>query len=398
MVKQFALSMLRQLWTQGEKLALGLPDVFRFLLLALVVVCMVPASIGLLALAVISMGTYAVARFLYCVAMGNWREGFARYVLGRTMLPPRPLHQARVEPVVPPGPPIPPEAPPPPAPTSSARHARLGRGHNQFAPARARQFDEEQNEHAGMALLVVPAVLLMGILGMYFLYSTRSSHTSMGTSPPQRLLLNSQITGPFQEERIRADRPLESVQVQVPQGHRVGGVSVQQPEAPSPAPAVAQPTGILPIKVSEKENCLTWDADFPLESRLCYDRAEAKLDLLAKVQTHVLAAIQREYGMEDLGNWRPSLAWIDNLATNRQEKTVNASGEIFYRMTLSQVHLPKEKLREARNSYYHHVQQQRSVLLGKWYFGVILVVGGLGILLRLGTGRRPDTAAPPTPL
>jgi hypothetical protein len=127
----------------------------------------------------------------------------------------------------------------------------------------------------------------------------------------------------------------------------------------------------------------------------CGTQQEADHRLVKQVSRFLTLALAKSGKPFDAGSWQPSLDWTarnfaaDRTIHTRQNQQTGATlftGEVV-------VDAPDEK--KIEKIWKHYLDEQassRSRSLLKAYAGAVFVLGGLAVLLRLGTGRRiqPD--------
>lgn len=149
------------------------------------------------------------------------------------------------------------------------------------------------------------------------------------------------------------------------------------------------------------------DRKFTFYSHSHSQLADADLELLNRISQFLVLALESTTSVI-ADDWSPGVNWVArDMVTYRQvQKDSGSSPESSKAVTTSlgeattpsaavyrvrmDVELSPERLDYLYKRFSDDRSQARSVMLAKLYAGAVMMLGGMAIFMRLGTGRRPE--------
>jgi len=226
--------------------------------------------------------------------------------------------------------------------------------------------------------------------------ATREAAQSVkiATVPPQQKIVISSAIPPTQPDRI--DRVLGRPDVKVAETPNKTKKAPKPPKQPVPPPAAVVREPAIRVDYNRTKDDL---ADFPTDKSRDglyivltnphdqHDDYHAAFDRALVLLKNHLVARHSDADLRPNALNLPSYAWCEanGLIHERQEPVDNVRV-----LALGTNFSPKAM----DLAYNYHLGCERTREAAKGYFGGLLVLGGLGLLLRIGTGVRPTAPIP----
>lgn len=130
-------------------------------------------------------------------------------------------------------------------------------------------------------------------------------------------------------------------------------------------------------------------ARIAIESSLAATAQEAEKEALERISRLLPRVLESKLAAVDAGDWTPSTDWIQRRVVKHREilPETDSDGDEHVRVRL-EVHLAPEEVEAIHKRFESDRQASRTFQVARAYAGAVLVLGGLAIVSRLGTGRR----------
>lgn len=163
-------------------------------------------------------------------------------------------------------------------------------------------------------------------------------------------------------------------------------------EKADPKKNVAPPATAILFKADDNLTYQPAQAErVSFESHAHSETRDADIETLLRASQYVTLVLESRYPMMDIGDWSPTPEWtFKNLVGNnrfltREETEVGPR----YRVRMD-VDLSQKNVDRVYQQFINDRSDVRTAGVLKAYIGIILIIGGAAICLRLGTGRNPQ--------